>query len=77
MKSSSIEVYYILDVSFVSMFGLTVSVKRYRRSLCENKIYDEEKINDLRKQIEIHYDLEEQQLKDYATFIKENINLIC
>ena len=59
------------------MFGLTVSVKRYRRSLCENKIYDEEKINDLRKQIEIHYDLEEQQLKDYATFIKENINLIC
>lgn len=77
LNYSSIEVYYILDVSFVSMLGLIVSVKGYRRGLFENKIFDKDKINDLRKQIEIHSNSEEQQLQDYATFIKENINLIC
>lgn len=77
LNYSSIEVYYILDVSLVHMLGLIVSVKGYRRGLFENKIFDKDKINDLRKQIEIHSDSKEQQLQDYATFIKENIDLIC
>ena len=46
-------------------------------SLFENKLFDKDKIKDLKRHIEIHSNSEEQQLQDYAAFIKENINIIC
>lgn len=77
LNSSAIEVHYILDVSFSRVLFLIVSVNGYRMSLFENKLFDKDKIKDLKRHIEIHSNSEEQQLQDYAAFIKENINIIC